>query len=209
MPVAPAHVALAQLLWVTSWWGGFMPVRLGSWGEGEVCWRQCPRRGLASWRSDIAGLVRSLDEEHDDEILLGLPQSRVNAGGVGQVSVLWARIEGSAQQQWARKFRPLPSMALQEGSSSRRLLIWALEETVPWVDALALNRKLAYKFSAVQKWSDPDALVIPAPGTCLREGRTRPVPVRVSRLTDATFRREVFERHRGLKEPPDAQAWMK
>lgn len=209
MPVAPAHVALEHLLAVTAWWGGQLPVRLGSAPADETFWRQCPRAGVARWRSDLAGLVRRLDEEHDDEILLGLPHTRIGAGGVGKVSVLWVRIEGSAQQRWAAKFRPLPTMALQEGSSSRRILLWALEETVPWADAFALNRRLAYKFGAVQKYGDPDALVFGAPGTCLREGRSRPVPVRVSRLTDAVYSPELFRRHRGLKEPPDAQAWMK
>jgi hypothetical protein len=79
---------------------------------------------------------------------------------------------------------------------------------VNWSTAMKLNKRLAYKFSAVQKWSDPDAVVIPAPGTCLREGRSRPSPVRVSRLTDATFRPAVFEEHRFLKDPPDPQQWM-
>jgi hypothetical protein len=78
---------------------------------------------------------------------------------------------------------------------------------VPWGVALKQNKRLAYRFGAVQKYADPDVLTIAAPGTCLRSG-ARPVPVRVSRLTDATFPLEVFAGHRWLKDPPDPQAWM-
>jgi hypothetical protein len=205
--VAQFGEALEQLLCMSAWWGGYMPVRLGESGTDERFWRQAPAAGRRAWRSDIAGLVRRLDEEHDDEVLIGLPWSSPRAGGVARVSVLWARVEGSKQLEWARKFRPLPTLILQEGASSRRTLFWALEETVPWGVALKQNRRLAYKFSAVQKWADPDVLVIPAPGTCLRSG-ARPVPVRVSRLTDATFPVSTFAEHRWLKDPPDASAWM-
>jgi hypothetical protein len=206
--VAHGGAALEQLLCMTAWWGGTLPVRLGSAPAEETFWRQTWRPGLASWRCDIAGLVRELDEEHDDEVLLGIPWSHPRAGGVARTSVLWARVEGTQQVTWARKFRPLPTMILQEGSSTRRTLLWALEETVPWATALKQNKRLAYRFGAVQKWADPDVMVFAAPGTCLREGRSRPVPVRVSRLTDATFPLATFAEHRWLKDPPDASAWM-
>ncbi len=204
--VAHGGAALEQLLCMTAWWGGAMPVRLGSAPAEETFWREVQRPGARPWRWDIASLVRELDEEHDDEVLLGLPWSSPTAGGVARASVLWARVEGSEQVRWAMRFRPLPTMALQEGASSRRVLFWALEEAVPWATVLKQNRRLAYRFGAVQKHADPDVMVFAAPGTCLRSGK-RPVPVRVSRLTDATFPVAVFSEHRWLKDPPE-QNWM-
>jgi hypothetical protein len=47
-------------------------------------------------------MVRWLDEEHDDEVLLGLPWNAKDAGGVAKVSLLWARVEGDKQLAWAR-----------------------------------------------------------------------------------------------------------
>jgi hypothetical protein len=96
-------------------------------------------------------------------------------------------------------------MILQEGTSTRRWLLWALEEPVSWFEAVKLNKRLAYKFGGVQKWSDPDLLWLPAPGTCLRAGRARPLPIRVSRVTTATFVRGDVAG--GLKDPPE-QVWM-
>jgi hypothetical protein len=202
---APHGEACQAFLAMTAWWGGWLPVRLGSWAYQDFAWR-CPTSSRARWR-DLAGLVADLENEHDDDVLLGMPQTRPNVGGVGKVSVLWARVTGKEQLAWARKFRPLPTFVLQEGGGSSRVLFWWLERTIPWADAVALNRRLAYKFGAVQKFSDPDLLWINAPGTSMRDGRARPAPVRVARLTTASFQPAVFERHRGLKEPP-ARDWM-
>jgi hypothetical protein len=47
-------------------------------------------------------------------------------------------------------------IVLQEGSSSKRLLLWPLEAVVPWTVSYAANRRLAYKFGAIQKWADAD-----------------------------------------------------
>jgi hypothetical protein len=103
----------------------------------------------------------------------------------------------------------LPGIVLQEGSSSRRLLLWPLEVVVPWTVSYAANRRLAYKFGATQKWADADLLRIPAPGSCLREGRDRPSPIRVARLTTVSFRPEQFAASRWLKDPPEPFDWTK
>jgi hypothetical protein len=198
LPQARFDEALEWLSACSSWWGGWLRIRLGSWGDEDgVIWRR--------WPEDVAGMVRWLDEEHDDEVLLGLPWSRKDAGGVAKVSLLWARVEGDKQLAWARRHRPLPTMILQEGTSTRRWLLWALEEPVGWVEAVEANKRLAYRFGGVQKWADPDVLWLPAPGTCLRAGRTRPVPIRVSRVTTATFL--AGDVAGGLKDPPQ-QVWM-
>lgn len=201
LPAATLAEGLQAYGLYSAWWGGWIPVRLGSWVEErrEVIWRQGPAAGLER-------LVRELDEENDDDVLLGVPQHRPFNGGVGHASVLWARVEGKEQLQRARRLRPLPSLVLQEGTSSRRWLLWALERPAGYFDLRDANRKLAYAIGGVQKHGDPDAVWFPAPGTCLRSGRSRPVPVRVARLTAATYpcAKAVVGR---LKEPPDLVPW--
>jgi hypothetical protein len=190
--------ALAYWQLSAAWWSpdAAVPVRLGAWGEGEVMWRRGPR-------ADLADTVRWLDERHDDDVLLGMPMNRPWAGGVSRASMLWCRVEGSDQLERARRFRPLPSIVFAEGSSSRRLLFWPLEAVHPWGEVLAANRRIAYRLRAVQKHGDPDELVFSAPGTCLRSGRARPVPVRVVRLTVETFTlAQVASR---LRDPPEVR----
>jgi hypothetical protein len=197
---APFDEALSAYMLMTAWWSGYVPVRLGSWADEEYAWRQGPAGGLPR-------LVRDLENRHDDDVLLGLPMNRPNAGGVARVSVLWSVVEGKTQLGWARRFRPLPSLVLQVGGGSRRIMYWWLEETVQWAEAVTLNKRLAYKFGAVQKFAHPDLLWVNAPGTSAREGRARPAPVRVARLTTASYQVKTFRAHRGLKDPP-AQDWM-
>ena len=182
----------------TNWWGGWIPVRLGTWTEREVMWRHGPH-------SDLPELVSHLDARHDDEILLGLPQAKPFNGGVGVVSILWARVTGSDQVTRARQFKPHPSLVLQDGTGSGRLLLWALEETISWPEAVAANKRIAYRLRAVQKWADPDLLWVNAPGTFLRNGRARPAPVRVGRLSTATFTAKQVAG--SLKDPPANNWW--
>lgn len=201
---AQFHEALQAYALFTAWWGGWIPVKLGQWAPYETAWRRLeddrrPRRSLAH-------LVRSLDENNDDEILLGMPWSSLDAGGVAVASVLWAKVEGADQLARARKLRPLPSLVLQEGSSSRRWLLWPLERVTPYLELKSANRRLAYALKATQKWGDPDVVWIPAPGTCLREGRSRPSPVRVARLDTTTFADAGAVVGR-LKEPPEVKPW--
>jgi hypothetical protein len=195
--------AIVALEVAVGWWGGQMHVELG---DGREFVHRC---GIPGSGRRLAESVRFHDEQADTEIRLGLPWTRHRAGGVGQVSVLWCRVEGSKQLTWARRFRPLPAIVLQEGASSKRLLLWPLEAVVPWTRAMRLNKRLAYKFGAVQKHADADTLRIPAPGSCLREDRARPAPVRVARLTTASYAPEVFEQHKALRDPPEPFDWTK
>jgi hypothetical protein len=166
-----------------------------------MCWRRGPH-------DDLATLIRSLDENADDTIELGMPRERIpgrpEEDGVGRASVLWARVTGNEQLARARRFRPLPSMVLQEGTSTRRWLVWALEQPINYFDVVERNRRLAYCFGARQKDGDPDVAWLPAPGTCVRTG-ARPVPVRVTRLTTASYLPAITDR---LREPPAKDAWM-
>jgi hypothetical protein len=188
-----------EAIWtMIGWAGGYVPV----WRRGDqaVTWHDTRLSAHI-----IAAMVQGADERRSEQIAFGLPHSRPFNGGCHQATVLWCFISGSDQLRRARAFRPLPSLVLQEGSGSRRLLLWSLRETADYYAAESANRKIAYALHAVQKHSDPDALRIPAPGTCLREGRVKPTPVVVARLTTADYTaRAVTE---GLREPPPKDAW--
>jgi hypothetical protein len=112
---------------------------------------------------------------------------------------------GDKQLTAARAFRPLPGLVLAEGSTARRWLFWPLDNPVPWADLKAANRRIAYALRSTQKHGDPDAAWFPAPGTCLRAGRARPVPVRVSRLEPVSYRVDAVAG--ALKEPPAIEWW--
>jgi hypothetical protein len=177
---------------------GWMPVYRTREGHVRAFWRPSGAPGLSS-------LVRGLDEAYSDQVEFGLPQARRWDGGVGVCSVLWARVNGPDQLRRAHAFKPRPTMVIAEGRSSR-LLLWWLERAVSYFEVVDANRKVAYALRAVQKWGDPDLLRVPAPGTCIREGRSRPLPVRVTRLVTSSFQPvEIVGR---LKEPPPKDAWM-
>jgi hypothetical protein len=196
--------ALRALEHTIGWRGGWVPVYRyrGERPTARMLWHHAGMPGSA------VGLERAvrLSDEHSDEILIGLPQARRWNEGVAGATVLWARIEGSDQLKRARSFRPLPSIVVQEGASSRRWLIWALSEWADYRDLQDANRRVAYNLGAVQKYGDPDGFLVPAPGTCLRVGRSRPVPVVCGRLSPATYTlKQVAGR---LKEPPAKDAWF-
>ena len=137
--------ALEWLLICSTWWGGHLRVRLGRQPPHQCCWRRWRDPGQFG---DLPGLVRALDEGNDDEILLGMPVGWRGSQHADVVSMLWARVEGEKQLAFAKAHRPLPSMILQEGTSTRRWLIWMLEETIRWARAKDYNRRLAYAFRA-------------------------------------------------------------
>jgi hypothetical protein len=194
--IIPHEDGLAALEYIAGWTGSWFPIRLSDWQPQTECiWRQGPQAGLAK-------VVRRLED--DGEVLIGLPQAQPCNGGVSSGTVLWARVEGTEQLARARRFRPLPSLVLAEGSSSRRWLLWSLSEPVGYTDLLAANRKVAYALKATQKFGDPDLAWLPAPGT--RLGKTGSIPVRVARLTAEDWTvRQVTGR---LKEPPSPDSWM-
>jgi hypothetical protein len=205
--IVPHRDAIVALDFMTGWAGGWRPVyryrddRGAGPGGARVWWTRAGRSGV--WLADA---VRHADERYSDEVELGLPEFRRWNGGVGGATVLWAYVTGADQLRRARAFRPLPTLVVQEGSSSRRWLIWWLEEFVRYGALGEANRKLAYALGAVQKHGDPDAFRVPAPGSCLRRGRRKPVPVVCGRLSLESFRvGQVVGR---LKEPPAKDAWM-
>lgn len=194
--------ALGAYLTISAWWGGWLPITMASWRPGEAIWR-CGPAGPGR-DHDLAGIVRFLEEQHDDEIRLGVPEAKPNNGGVGCASMLWAVVEGTDQLARARRFKPHPALVLQAGGGSKRWLVWPLEQRLDYFHLKDFNRRIAYHLRAVQKHGDPDLAWFPAPGSCLREGRSRPVPVRVARLTTDTFSTDFAQR---LKPAPELRNW--
>lgn len=191
--------ALAAIGFILGWDGAHLPLFVD---DG----RQCER---VQWVQDpvttLARRVGAIELADDVEIKAGAPCNHRELDSVVRVPALWVWVEGSVQTSFAFRFRPLPSVVLRMGAGSRRLLLWALHEAVPAVSVEAANRRLAYALHAPQKWAPPEKLRVPLPGTFLRWGRARPVPVLVSRVDDVTYTRaQVVSR---LREPPPADAW--
>jgi hypothetical protein len=195
---APAGEALTALQFFVGWSGGWIPIERLRERETKRFWRRALAPGLPA-------LVQDLDARYSDEIRFGLPQARRFNGGVGAATILWARVETGEQYENAKILRPLPSLVLREGGTLKRLLIWGLEEQLPWPQVVQANKRLAYRLGTKQADADPDRLWIPAPGTCLRVGRSRPVPVVCALLSTVTYTRDGVVGF--LKDPPESNWW--
>jgi hypothetical protein len=177
-PAATYQDALNALLCMTTWAPGTEWVDLERSNLPSVSTRilhmWIPCRGPRD-RRRIVDAVRTLDERHSPEMTMPLPRPKHAWGSVTQTTVLWARVEGTEQVQRARAFRPAPTLVLQEGSSSRRLLLWAVDRPLGWSHAVQANKRLAYALHAVQKHSDSGVVADPDPRDvlCGSAGRGR------------------------------------
>jgi hypothetical protein len=196
------QAALRALDTLLGWRHPWMPIE---YGQSELTGRSWHRCGDPD---GLVRLVRGWDEDHSDEILLGLPEPKPKSGPMG-ATILWARTEGKSQTDKAFKLRPMPTMVLREGGSSRRLLVWALRRWADYFEVQDLNARIAYRLGAKQCDGLPERLRIAAPGTCLRVGRGRPIPVVVSRLEPVSYLPEQVAGR--LRKPPevDPSKWGK
>jgi hypothetical protein len=185
--------AIGALVFMVGWNGGVMPVYRNGRGvpSAFVDCKQAP-----AW--DLAG--RALRARDGDQVEVGLPEVSSRGGGPSACTCLWVWVESKDSARRAGRFRPLPSLVLRMGGSCRRLLLWALEEVVPYPILVAHNKRLAYFLRCPQKWAEPEKLRIPLPGTFLRVGRVRPCPVVVTRVSEDTFPRVGVGGR--LREPP-------
>ena len=173
------------------------------WGGGKVpVFRDGQQTPVFSVEADGEGLWRRahrLDMEHDAQVELGLPLEHRFAGAS---TVLWAWV-GAQSLSAAHRFRPHPSMVLRFGGGSERLMLWALTDPIGWPSIKPHNERLAYALRAPRTRCDAEKLRVPLPGTFLRCGRARPVPVLVTRMDDSL---DTFSLGR-LKDPPSRDAW--
>jgi hypothetical protein len=194
-PTADEAKATRMLAFLAGWGGGFMPVYRDE-AVTPIAHIDCSRPSGAAGEM----LRRAARARESCQLEVGLPESRRGSGGPGACTVLWVWVETPGSVRRAARFRPLPSVVLKAGGGCRRLLVWGLEENVPYPILMAHNKRLAYHLHAPQKWSDPGKLRVPLPGTFLRVGRKRPAPVVVTRLSEETFLRAAVGGK--LRDPP-------
>lgn len=195
-------MSVAEIGWLLGYHGGELPVYVDQKPNPARLLSFDSERARSSNR--LAAAVAHLDGRLSHEVAVGLPQIK---GYVHNCTVLWAWVKGSEQMQWAQKFarRSAPTIALQLGSSSERLLLWALKTPVAEISAEAANARLSYALHAPRTRSKPTALRIPMPGTYLRVGRERPAAVTLTRMEDDVY--TLDELTGALKEPPARDAW--
>lgn len=194
-PTAEETQAVRLLALLTMWGGGVAPVYRNG-GASPAGWVDCSRPSEAAEE-----LLRRVARGRDSvQLELGLPERARRAGGPTSCTCLWVWVESKDQARRAGRFKPLPTLVLKMGKSCRRLLIWGLEEQVPYVLVVAANKRLAYALRAPQKYSAPERLRVPLPGTFLRAGRVRPSPVLVTRVGDEMFDRQQLTGR--LRDPP-------
>lgn len=159
---------------------------------------------LDRYRTLIDWLGRGLSLEIQ---VSAVPRPTQEHGVAGLSSVFWVRTEGGRQLERLERFRPRPSIVLEEGDSTRRVALWALSVPMNYEWVVRGNKRLAHRLGAAKKHAEPEFMFNP-PGSCLRDGRARPVLIRtVESNPDRVFKPgEVVGR---LKDAPDPDAWRK
>jgi hypothetical protein len=156
---------------------------------------------------DRAGWLRMVQRMSEDrDVLLSAGSRRRRGFGTcASASVLWARCEGKPAMAALLRFRPSPTLVLQEGATTRRTALWALRRPLGYEYLLRANKRIAHALWVPKKHAAPE-FVFAAPGSCLRVGRSRPVPVRVEWFDPAALfaAREVVGQ---LREAPNPNAW--
>jgi hypothetical protein len=157
-----------------------------------------------SERRNWIGTVMSQSEDRDVLLSVGL-RPRRGFGSCDSARCLWLRTESKKEAQMLARFRPKPTIIVREGSTSRMIALWQMRNPLTYEWLVRANKRIAHKTFSAKKWAAPE-FAFPAPGSCLRAGRARPVPVRVEEFNpDAVYTpREVVGR---LKEAPDPAAW--
>jgi hypothetical protein len=153
-----------------------------------------------AWRR----MVLRAGEDCDVQVSAGL-RPRRGFGTCGSSRVLWARSDAKEQAERLLRFKPTPTLVLREGATCRMTALWELRDELNYEWLLRANRRIAHKLFGPKKHTAPE-FEFNAPGTCLRAGRTRPVPIHVERFEPAALYRprDVVGR---LKEAPDPDAW--
>lgn len=154
--------------------------------------------------ADWVAMVTRMCEDRD--VLLAAGSRRQRGHGTCRgARVLWARVEGKKEAAALERFRPRPTLVVREGSTSRMVALWSLRRPLSYDWLVRANRRIAHKLFGPKKWAEAE-FMLPCPGSCLRTGRARPVPVHVESFDPAAIYvpREVVG---GLKDAPDPNAW--
>jgi hypothetical protein len=151
------------------------------------------------------GLIDFLSRDMALEVeVSAVPRPQRGFGTAGLAHCLWVRTEGKKQLEKLARFRPRPTLVLEEGDSTRRIAFWALSEPLNYEWVIRANKRIAHALFAPKKWAEPEFMFNP-PGSCLRDGRARPVLIRVAERNDELYSaKQVVGR---LKDAPDPEAW--
>lgn len=143
----------------------------------------------------------------DDCLVSTVPRLDNRHGWPGRTCVLWAQLDNGRQAKALEAFRPEPTMVLREGTSVRRVALWALWGDKPLDDdwGIRANKRIAHKLGTKKKHAEFTFTFRP-PGTVLRKGREKPLLVSVEHRSEAIYSaREVVG---ALQEAPaPSTAW--
>lgn len=115
-------------------------------------------------------------------------------------SVLWARTHSGAAAAKLRQFRVLPDVVIREGGTNRYVAFWALVDPLAPDLCERANRRLAKYLNAGQYADAAADFTFYLPGTVVRLGRGRPLPVELTRYEPAVHSAREVVGH--LKDPP-------
>ncbi len=156
---------------------------------------------------DRDGFVRWLMTRGEDrELLVGAGARHGRGFGSSDgARVLWVRVESKRQEEMLRAFRPSPTLVMKEGATCRLVALWSLWRPLGYEYLVRANERLAHAIGSPRKHAVPE-FTFAVPGSCLRLGRARPVPVRVVHFDpEAVFTPRMVVG--GLRDAPDRDAW--
>lgn len=197
LAIAPAD-AIQEIVFQLSYAGGTLPLYVDGLPNPAHVLGHDVRLG-----ERVAAIARRLDYSESREVAIGLPTT---AEYVYRSTVLWAWVKGSDQARRAAAFTPPPSIVLRIGSSSERLLLWALRNPIGEGSATLFNERISYALRAPRTRSPVEKLRVPLPGTFMRVDRSVPAPVLVTRMkcVKGLDAEQIVAR---LKDPPPKDAW--
>lgn len=141
-----------------------------------------PHGELNGWwvKGDRVGELAALMEQHGpagDVTVSAVPLLEVGSFRLRQDSpVLWVRTETRDSCKRLARFRPEPTLVMREGDTCRQVALWSLTAPCPIDKLERANGRLSYSLRCKLKHG-AQGFEFAVPGTVLREGRKRPVPV--------------------------------
>ena len=139
------------------------------------------------------------------DALIGMvPRTVRDPMAVHEGAMLWVCVTGIRSNRILERFKPVPSIVLREGDTSRRTAAWPLRKRLAyeWLDRA--NRRLAHYMHAPKVSCAPETLLAP-PGALVQGDRRSAVPIAVERFEmDGFLARDVVQR---LRDAPDPHAW--
>lgn len=174
--VAPQAVTTdpVRLLWAgLGGSDGFYAIRLTQHdGRRVTAWPGVGRRGWVEsicgdfgWRGDIEWSARAYLDRGSRRLM-------------GDTGASWVRAETGHQVAALEAFDPEPSLVLREGGTVRHVAFWFHPRPLGPDAGERLNRHLAHRLRCAKKWAAQ--LDFAPPGSVIREGRARPLPVVVA-----------------------------